>query len=152
MPSRFDTRVGAYGVIVDAGKVLLVHYCENGAALWTLPGGGLEPGEDPETAAVREILEETGYRATLEGLLGLDSLHVAATERSDGATRDLHSLRVIYLARVEGGVLTVEQNGTTDDARWVPWNEVDRLPRVSLVDAGLRLWSTRSEPRVRRDE
>jgi 8-oxo-dGTP diphosphatase len=133
--------VGAYGVIVDAGKVLLVHYCEHAAARWTLPGGGLERGETPEAAAVREIHEETGYHATLERLLGLDSLHVPASQRLGGATRDLHFLRVIYLARVNGGVLTPERNGTTDDARWVPWHEIARLPKVSLVDAGLRLWS-----------
>jgi ADP-ribose pyrophosphatase len=31
--------------------------------LWEIPAGTLEPGEPPETAAVRELTEETGYRA-----------------------------------------------------------------------------------------
>lgn len=34
-----------------------------GEALWELPAGALEPGEDPEPAAYRELEEETGYRA-----------------------------------------------------------------------------------------
>ena len=34
---------------------------------WSFPGGALEPGETPEHAAVRECLEETGYRVALAG-------------------------------------------------------------------------------------
>ncbi|MFO7544017.1 MAG: NUDIX domain-containing protein [Trueperaceae bacterium] len=146
MPRGFDTRVGAYGVIVDAGNVLLAHFCENGASSWTLPGGGLERGEDPPAAAVREIHEETGYHATLDALLGIDSVHVPVARRIDGFTRDLHFLRVIYLARVHGGVLTPERGGSTDDARWMPLTEVATLSRASLVDVGLRLWSAGRGP------
>ena len=32
---------------------------------WSFPGGAIEPGETPEAAAVRETLEETGYRVEL---------------------------------------------------------------------------------------
>ena len=35
-----------------------------------LPGGGINPGENPETAAMRELEEETGYRAGRITLLG----------------------------------------------------------------------------------
>ncbi len=34
--------------------------------VWVLPGGGLEPGEEPEKAAVRETLEETGYQVAIK--------------------------------------------------------------------------------------
>jgi ADP-ribose pyrophosphatase len=34
-----------------------------GETLWELPAGTLEPGEPPDQAAVRELLEETGYTA-----------------------------------------------------------------------------------------
>ncbi|MCY0877045.1 MAG: NUDIX hydrolase [Firmicutes bacterium] len=33
------------------------------ARLWEIPAGKLEPGEDPKSAAVRELAEETGYKA-----------------------------------------------------------------------------------------
>jgi 8-oxo-dGTP diphosphatase len=34
-------------------------------------------------------------------------------------------------------------DGTTDEARWFPIDEVGGLPRVSLVDAGLEAWRSR---------
>jgi 8-oxo-dGTP pyrophosphatase MutT (NUDIX family) len=37
---------------------------------WGLPKGKLAPGEDAMTAACREVLEETGYRATIHEFLG----------------------------------------------------------------------------------
>lgn len=46
---------------------------------WIVPGGGLEPEEEPGSAAVREVLEEAGVRGTLGRLLGIfenvDSRH-----------------------------------------------------------------------------
>ena len=69
-----DMRVAAYAVIIDADdRILLAHWNEGRRAAWTLPGGGLESGEDPEHAARREVREETGYRVTVGDLLGIHS-------------------------------------------------------------------------------
>lgn len=38
---------------------------------WVVPGGGVEPLEDPENAAKREILEEAGVRGELGRYLGV---------------------------------------------------------------------------------
>ena len=40
---------------------------------WTLPGGGLDFGEDPEAGALRELGEETGLEGEVRGLLGVHS-------------------------------------------------------------------------------
>lgn len=140
---EFDTRVGAYAVIVRDERILLTHWvAEPGLeAGWTLPGGGLEFGEDPQVAAVREVAEETGYSVELVRLLGTNSVHYSSEERAAGRPRrPLHSFRVIYEARVVGGDLSSEVDGSTDDASWTPLEAVPALRRVDLVDAAVRLW------------
>jgi 8-oxo-dGTP diphosphatase len=133
-----DIRVAAYGVVIDGGRILLAHWREHGHSGWTLPGGGINPGEDPADAAVREIFEETGYRAELDGLLGISSFVAQAEDRlTPGATESLHGLRIVYRARVTGGELTHEVGGSTDQAAWHPLSAVPTLERVSLVDIAL---------------
>jgi ADP-ribose pyrophosphatase YjhB (NUDIX family) len=133
-----DIRVAAYGVIVDGDRILLAHWNEGGRSGWTLPGGGIDPGEDPVDAVVREIAEETGYAAEAGDLLGIDSKVIAAEHRFLPDAGPLHALRIVYRARVVGGSLTNELDGTTDEAAWFP---LDRIPsrRVELVDTALEM-------------
>ena len=71
-----DMRVAAYAVIVDDGRLLLAHWIEGRRAAWTMPGGGLEPGEDPERVARREVREER-YKC-------MDGHRVSLTPKTDG--------------------------------------------------------------------
>ncbi|WP_210768023.1 NUDIX hydrolase [Cellulomonas humilata] len=130
-------RVGAYAVVVDSGRVLLPHW--RGDGRWMLPGGGIDPGEDPADAAVREVLEETGFDVELDGLLGIDSLVVPAKDRINASDGPMHWLRVVYRAHVVGGELRDEADGSTDAAAWFDLAEVPGLRRVELVDVALRL-------------
>lgn len=144
MPASFDTRVGAYGVLIEHGRILLAHWTgvPGLPSGWTLPGGGMEPVESPEQTATREILEETGYTVRLDTLLGVDSLHIKPAERLDPADRDreLLVLRVIFAATRTGGALRCEEDGSTDDVRWFDLDEVAALKRVDLVDVAIGLW------------
>jgi 8-oxo-dGTP diphosphatase len=144
-------RVAAYAVIVrDDGRLLLPHWTEGGHDGWTLPGGGIDPGEHPEDAAVREVREETGYDVELDGLLGVDSIVVGAPDRLRPEDRDhaMQGIRIVYRAHVVGGELTVEQDGSTDDARWFTSDEVDALDRVELVDVARRWAGLVPDPAV----
>lgn len=58
-------------IIVDGGKVLMVRRrVSEGELMWQFPAGGIEAGESPEQAAVRETLEETGLEVKAVRLLG----------------------------------------------------------------------------------
>jgi 8-oxo-dGTP pyrophosphatase MutT (NUDIX family) len=65
----------AGGVLVRDGLVAVVHRPHRGD--WSLPKGKLEPGEGDEDAAVREVLEETGWRAAIAHDLGTVAYSVA---------------------------------------------------------------------------
>jgi 8-oxo-dGTP diphosphatase len=136
-----DLRVAAYAVILDEDdRMLLAHWNEGRRSAWTLPGGGLEEGEDPERAARREVREETGYRVDIDSLLGIHSRVIPPGRRLiPGADLPLHTLRIVYRAHITGGRLRHETNGTTDRAEWFPLAEVRALQRVKLVDIALEM-------------
>ncbi|PRB03174.1 NUDIX hydrolase [Microbacterium sp. MYb64] len=134
-----DMRVAAYAVILDDDRrVLLARWTEGRRVSWTMPGGGLEPGEDPEAAVRREVREETGYKVVVDELLGIHSRVIPARRRvTPGATEPLHTLRIVYRARITSGKLRFEKNGSTDMAAWFALDEVAGLQRVRLVDIAL---------------
>lgn len=50
----------ALAIILDPSKTKVLLVQRRDVPVWVLPGGGIDPGESPEAAAVREVLEETG--------------------------------------------------------------------------------------------
>lgn len=136
-----DMRVAAYAVIRDQdGRILLAHWNESGRSGWTMPGGGLEAGEDPEDAVRREVREETGYRSRVDGLLGIHSQVIPAAHRlAPDADGPLQTLRIVYRATIVGGALRNEVSGSTDRASWFTLDDVSSLHRVKLVDIALRM-------------
>ena len=125
-------RVGAYGLYRDdQGRVLLTR--NSGASefpgLWGLPGGGVEQGEHPDDAVVREFREETGLDVRL---LGLHEV-TADVSRLPG-TGDLeHIDRIVYDVVPYGGAVRNETAGTTDLVGWAGPAELDAWPLMPFT-------------------
>lgn len=139
MPLTMQTRPAAYAVIVQEGKILLSRWVAHIPGYqpgWTLPGGGMEPGEQPAQTVLREVFEETGYAIELDGLLGV---HAGYFEPDPGSDLPFCALRTVYLAHVVGGDLTYELGGSTDRAEWIALDELDQYFYYSLVDEAARM-------------
>ena len=132
----------AYGLVVAGERVLLTRVSGSGfhTGRWSLPGGGVEHGEHPRRAVVRELAEETGLVAEVGDLLVVDDERIHGTAPS-GREEDFHSVAVVYAARVPPAAQprVVEGEGTTDAVAWVPLADVasGAVPVLDLVTTAL---------------
>jgi 8-oxo-dGTP pyrophosphatase MutT (NUDIX family) len=125
---------GATAVVFDdAGRVLLIRRGDNGR--WSLPSGMIDPGEQPADAALRELFEETGVVAEVEGLAGV-ATHPVAYPNGDRC----EYMNVWFRCRAVGGAAAPDG----DESLEVGWFGLDALPdldewgllRVSTARAG----------------
>ena len=133
-------RVGAYAVVIDAtDRMLLVRARGSGddPERWWLPGGGLEFGEDPEAAVLRELAEETGLSGEILGIAGTFSTVYDTTLERPGDP--VHVIGIVYRIRVADGRLRAEQAGSTDHCEWVDRDAASRLPLSPGGRLGVRL-------------
>lgn len=93
--------------------VLASRRTRRGDLAWGLAKGGVEPGETHEDAAVREVLEETGYRAEIEASLG-DTRYFYVWEDAR-IRKTVH----FFLMRCTGGD-PADRDDEMEDVRWFP--------------------------------
>jgi 8-oxo-dGTP diphosphatase len=77
--------------IVRDGAILMVRHEHDGRAYWTLPGGGVEHGETPEQALVREVREEACVEVCVGRRLFEESLGERGVDVCFAATIDPHA-------------------------------------------------------------
>ena len=110
-----STKGSSCVVINKKEEILLV--LRQDFRIWALPGGGLEPNETWEQAAVRETLEETGYEIEILQYVG----EYWRPQMSQGHG----DLRRVFLGQVTGGNPS-QHDKESIEVRWFP---VTALPR-----------------------
>ena len=114
-------RLAAYAVVVRDDRILLTRLAERVTKheLWTLPGGGVDHGEDPRAAVVREIYEETGLHAAIGETAHVFSMHLSRHLAARSARgRALRAHRVRRLGRL--GRARPARRGDRRVDRWMP--------------------------------
>ncbi|NJC73642.1 NUDIX domain-containing protein [Planosporangium thailandense] len=108
-------------VVVDEdGQILLLRRADDGR--WSLPGGAVDPGEQPADAVVRETYEETGVHVAVEHIAGV-ALHPVAYPNGD----QCQYLNVWFRCRAVGGTAGVND----EESLAVGWFSLEELPEVN---------------------
>lgn len=118
-------RVPCVGAVVRdrAGRLLLVRRgTEPGRGLWSVPGGRVEPDEAAETAAAREVLEETGVHVVVGDLVG-----TVERDGPGGVTYVIEDFSAVP-------ALDGEQPTAGDDADEARWFTTDEIAALDCVD------------------
>jgi len=127
-------RVAAYALVTSTRGLLMTQFSDqtNAEGQWGLPGGGLEVGEAPERAVVREVWEESGQA------IWVNEIALVRTSRwigraPSGQLEDFHAVRVVYRAVCPEPTEPVvhDVGGTTASAAWLPASALDELALTS---------------------
>jgi 8-oxo-dGTP pyrophosphatase MutT (NUDIX family) len=115
-------RVAAYAVVVSDLGLLATQYSSRTAVdgRWGMPGGGIDPDEEPGDAVVREVHEETAQHVELGPLVAVQTSHWVGRSPT-GRAEDFHAVRLVDRAACSepGEPRVLDVGGTTADARWV---------------------------------
>lgn len=108
----------------EPGRIVLIRQPPGHG--WALPGGLLDRGEEPVTAAARELFEETGVKVDAADLI---ALHPNAVVHTDGRWIDC-----VFEARVAADVAFDVDGGEVLAAAW---HRLDALPPLTVPTARL---------------
>ncbi|MCG5442098.1 NUDIX domain-containing protein [Micromonospora sp. NIE79] len=165
---QFRRRVGAYGLLRDSGRVLVVRDGTEGEfpGVWRLPGGAVGHAEDPERAVVRELAGQAGLAVTVTRLLAV--VADVATYPEDEVA--LHTDRLLFDLSAPHDALSDDElsqgvrpesarpgsgsgeagAGLIDQACWLSLAEVAQLPLTPFTAEALGLPVTPLPPGARR--
>lgn len=123
-------RVAIYGVLVENGRVLMTNTRVPSGIITNFPGGGLELGEAPREAVIREFGEETTISVSLDRLL-----FCTQEFRQNPEYPDEQLMHIYYKVTRIGGEESLEGNG--DDVESTVWVSSDELSRYPIQPVDL---------------
>lgn len=123
-------RIAAYAIVTSSRGLLGTQYSglTHVDGQWGLPGGGVDPGEEPGDTVLREVVEESSQRVRLGPLLDVQSDHwIGRAPR--GQLEDFHAVRLVYGAHCDDPTdpVVIDVGGTTAAATWTPLDRWDDL-------------------------
>jgi 8-oxo-dGTP pyrophosphatase MutT (NUDIX family) len=120
---------GVTAVIQDGDRLLVVRQRDSGR--WSLVGGGVEPGEDPETALRREVREELGVDVDVLGIVGAYGGTDLEVTYPNGDR--VAYVTVAYRCSLASETLVLEDDELVE-TRWVTTDQVEDLDRHPWID------------------
>ncbi len=126
-------------IVDDSGQVLLQQRGDRANDVWGFPGGAVELGESIETAARREVLEETGLHVSVVELLGIYSRYTDEYPNGDVA----QPITIFFRCVVESGSLAVD-GGETVGLDYFALDDLPPLVNQQHRDAAHDLLTGRS--------
>lgn len=127
-------RPSAYGIVIRDGKLLTPkHY-----GRYNLPGGGLDLGETPEEAVIREVKEETGLEVANPRFLAVTSQFFVWPTAAEG-THFQETILMYYACDFVGGELSIdgfdeEEKVYAELAEWLPLDDLDVIQLTGTHD------------------
>ena len=136
-------RVAVYAYVESGHGLLLTELSDRTwrPGEWTLPGGGIDPGESALAALHREVWEETDQVIEDVEFLGVLSSHWIG-RAPGGRIEDFHAVRLYYRARCRhpSDPVVHDTDGSTASAAWVPRARLESLPVASSLTPALAQW------------
>jgi 8-oxo-dGTP pyrophosphatase MutT (NUDIX family) len=134
-------REGVRAVVVDEhDRLLLVRFEPAEGTVWAAPGGGVDPGETPEHALARELVEEVGMHRVTIGPAIWRRTHVLPILGDDGQRETFFLVRALEEPGPTGfSAQTLRAEGIYG-TRWWSIDEIDRAGDVLFAPRNLAHW------------